>query len=60
MCSSAQRRNRGRGPLAVTKLPVPLAGRPRRYRLRRRAIDSAPFFVARERQGFPLLVRAPH
>jgi hypothetical protein len=26
--------------------------------LRRRVIDSGPFFVAGERQGFPLLVRA--
>jgi hypothetical protein len=32
----------------------------RHYRLRRRAIDSALFFVAGDRHGFPFLVRAPH
>jgi len=35
-------RNRGLRPLAVTVLPVPLTRRAT-YRLRRRAIDSAPF-----------------
>jgi hypothetical protein len=52
-------RNRGLGPLAVAVLPIPLA--------RRAAATSAPpcnrqrpFFVAGDRQGFPLLVRAPH
>src|SRR5262245_35708464 len=52
-------RNRGLGPLAVTVLPIPLA--------RRLAATACapcnrqrPFFVAGERQGFPLFVRAPH
>jgi hypothetical protein len=34
-------RNRALGPPAATVLPVPLARRVARYRLRRRAIDSA-------------------
>src|SRR5262252_7888889 len=36
-------RNRGLGPLAVPVLPIALARRGRRYRLRRRATDSVPF-----------------
>src|SRR5262249_55575976 len=50
-------RNRGLGPLAVTVLrspegaPLPLAPPCNRQR---------PFFVAGNRQGLPLLVRAPH
>ena len=36
-------RNRALSPLAVTVLPIPPARRGARYRLRRRAIDNAPF-----------------
>ena len=46
----------GRNPLSVTVSPIPLA-EGRRYRLR--PVQPA-FFVAGDRQSFPLLVRAPH
>ena len=52
-------RNRGLGPLGVTILPIPLVGRGTATFCA--AVQStAPFFVAGNRQGLPLLVRAPH
>jgi hypothetical protein len=51
-------RNGGLGPLAVPVLPIPLARRPAATACA--AVHStAPFFVAGDRQGFPLLVRLP-
>ena len=52
-------RNRGLGPLGVTILPIPLVGRGTATFCA--AVQStAPVFVAGNRQGLPLLVRAPH
>jgi hypothetical protein len=52
-------RDCGLSPFAMTILPVPLSGRAAAYRL---AVQAASplFFVAGDRQGLPLLVRAPH
>src|ERR1700730_962490 len=50
-------RNRGLGPLAMTVLPVPFARRAAATACA--AVQpTAPLFVAGDRQGFPLLVRA--
>ena len=52
-------RNRGLGPLAGPVLPIALARRGTATACA--AVQSAAaFFRAGDRQGFPLLVRAPH
>jgi hypothetical protein len=52
-------RNRGLGPLAVAILPIPFAKRV--AATAGAAVQpAASLFVAGDRQGFRLLVRAPH